>query len=129
MSIEYIIKGVKVNISEEEYVLIRSAEDAERRMQIQRKYNRARDELKAPKGMFAVCVWDPSNPEKSIPYIVDTETTSREAIYASEDYACWYASMRNKKWFKWLQEKQKRGESVSGETEYFVIDDRGLRTY
>jgi hypothetical protein len=127
MSIEYIIKGVKVNISEEEYARIMTAEDTERRMQIQRKYDRARDELKAPEGMFAVCVWDPSNPEKSIPYIVDTETTSRKAIYASKKYACWYACMRNKKWFEWLQEQQRKGESVRGETDYVVIDDRGLR--
>jgi len=129
MSIEYIIKGVKVNIPEEDYARIMNAKDAERRMQIQKKYDRARDKLKAPKGKFAVCVWDPSNPEKSIPSIVYTETTNRKAIYASENYACWYARIRNKKWFEWLQEQQQKGESVSGETDYFVMDDRGLRVY
>ena len=90
---------------------------------------KARDigSIKAPQGMFAVIAWDPSNPEKSTPTIIETQTTGRDAVYKSERYASWYASVRNDQWYKEMKRKQKLGQQVIGELEYFVIDDQGTR--
>ena len=83
--------------------------------------------MKAPEGQFAVCVWDPSNPRKSTPSIVETETTSRDAIYSSEKYACWYAKQRNKKAEQEYTAMNPRIRVCLGETEYFVVNDQGNR--
>ena len=76
------------------------------------------DKLKAPEGKFAVCVWDPSNPEKSTPYIVDIEP-DKEAIFDSEDAAIEYAEERNRK----------APKLKFAETDYFVMNDKGFRVY
>ena len=98
-------------------------------MPLENRMKEAYANLKAPEGMFAVCVWDSSNPEKSIPTIINARTTGRDSIYASEKYAGWYAKMRNDKWFQEMTEKKQRGEQIIGEQEYFVINDQGLRIY
>lgn len=66
-------------------------------------------DLKAPDGKFVVCVWNPSNPRKSTPTIVGRP-------YSVEGFAIGYAKKMNKK----LQ-------PAIGETEYFVVDDKGYR--
>lgn len=86
------------------------------------------EKIKVSEGKFAVCYWDPSNPEKSRPGIEKTKTTNRYAIYKSEKYARWYASMRNESYFKEVQERRKAGKPVIGEVEYFVMDYEGNRT-
>ena len=126
MTIDYKIKGVNVKISEQDYERIRYAEDLERRMETARKYDKLRD-IRAPQGRFAVCVWDPSNPEKSIPYIIRTETTRRDAVYSSEKYACWYACMRNKRWKNRFLAATPEKKAFMGESDYFVLDDKGWR--
>jgi hypothetical protein len=128
MSIDYIIKGVRVKIPEQDYEKIRYAEDLKRSMETARKYDKLRD-IRAPQGRFAVCVWDPSNPEKSIPYIIRTETTRRDAVYSSEKYACWYAEQKNKRWKKEFQTAKQEKRTLIGESDYFVVDDKGCRLY
>ena len=96
-------------------------------MSLQERIKEAYKNLKAPEGQFIVCEWDPSNPEKSIPCITRTETTKRKAVYKSEIYASWYAGMRNKKWFESTQERRRKGKTVIGEADYFVVDDQGIR--
>jgi len=127
MSIECKINGVDVQLSEQDYQRIQYAEEKERLLQIERRKDRARAAVKAPEGKFAVYVWDPSNPEKSIPFLARTLTSERDAIYDSERYAGSYAKLRNEKWFDEIQEMKKEGKSVSGETDYFVVDDTGCR--
>ncbi len=83
--------------------------------------------LKAPEGKYAVCDWDPSNPEKSIPKVAETLTTGKDAIFPSLKYASWYATMRNEKWFRDMKQKEESGKMVIGELEYFVMDDKGTR--
>jgi len=89
------------------------------------------DKLRAPEEMFAVCVWDPSNPEKSIPRIAKTTVRRgrKETLYKSERYAIWYAKMRNDRWYRYLRRVKAEGKSVIGENEYFVIDDKGVRIF
>ena len=84
------------------------------------------ERLKAPEGKFAVCVWDPSNPSKSIPYIVSTKG-GKEAIYDSEKYASWYAGLRNNMWKERLSKMNERQQLWTKLYDYFVIDDKGLR--
>lgn len=97
-------------------------------MSLEVRMKEAYQSLKAPEGEFAVCVWDPSNPEKSKPVLVRTKE-GRFAIYTSRNYAAWYARIRNEQWFKEITEKKQRGVQVIGEADYFVIDYEGNRIY
>ena len=100
-----------------------------KKMSLEKRIKRAYENLKAPKGMFAVGVWDPSNPEKSIPYIVETETTKRDAVYSSEKYAKWYAKLRDKKWKKEYQEANEEKKAYMCEEDYFVVNEKGVKIY
>lgn len=73
-------------------------------------------EDRIPKGGFAVCAWNPENPEKSVPVVAQTLTTEQDAIYASEKYAVWYAKLRN-------------AMQPNSMIEYFVVDGNGMRVY
>jgi hypothetical protein len=68
--------------------------------------------METPKGMFTVWVWDPSNPEKSIPKQVG------KPYYTLEGRAIEYARRMNEK-----------PQPDIGESDYFVMNDKGLRVY
>lgn len=67
--------------------------------------------IKAQEGKFAVYVWDPSNPEKSIPILVGRP-------YPLKGFAVGNAKRMNIK-----------EQPVIGEAEYFVVNDQGIRVY
>jgi hypothetical protein len=64
-----------------------------------------------PEGMFAVCVWDPSNPEKSVPTIVGEPYKAKSSAIS------------------YVMRKNKEPQPKIGETEYFVMDDQGSRVF
>lgn len=80
-------------------------------MPLEQRTEQAYKNLKAPEGKFAVYVWDPSNPEKSIPRRVGKP-------YGVEGFAVGYAKRMN--------EKQ---QQAIGEADYFVMNDQGTRVY
>ena len=80
-------------------------------MTLETRMKKAYENLKAPEGKFVVCVWDPANPEKSIPVQISNP-------YTVEGSAIGYAKRMNTK-----------GQPDIGEREYFVVDDRGTRVY
>ena len=80
-------------------------------MSLEQRMKEAYKNLKAPEGKFEVYVWDPSNPEKSIPRQVSKP-------YSVEGFAVGYAKRMNAK-----------QQAVIGEADYFVMNDRGIRIY
>ena len=85
--------------------------------------NRMKDackNMKAPDGMFVIYVWNPSNPEKSIPMEVGEP-------YKIEGFAIGNARRMNKKWEMNYREANPEQRARMTETDYFVIDDQGMR--
>jgi len=91
------------------------------------------EKLKASKGKFAVCVWDPY-PRR------DMKDPKVVRPYTREGYAIRYAKKMNGEWLKKNKEKKGlTGEEVVAylmdgrdseiEREYFVINDEGLRVF
>ena len=89
-------------------------------MSLEERMKEAYKNLKSQEGKFAVVVWDPSNPEKSIPTIV-------AGPYTVEGFAIGYARRMNKKWYDETKEKRAKGLPVVGEADYFVVDGYGDR--
>ena len=90
------------------------------------------EKLKASKGKFAVCVWDPY-PRR------DMKDPKVVRPYTREGYAIRYAKKMNDGWFKKQNEpeEKKRRQDLAYllnrereiEREYFVINDEGLRVF
>ena len=97
----------------------RIAEDKERWLQIEKRKDKARAAVKAPESMFAIYVWDPSNPEKSIPSRVgepyeDLGKANEELVRLARETEEEYANMNP------------RTRICIGEIAYFVVDDKGI---
>lgn len=78
------------------------------------------ERLTAPEGKYLVCVWDPSNPEKSIPVPVAKP-------YSVFGFARGYASKMNALYEEKARQAEKAGNSLIGEKDYFVMNDHGQR--
>ena len=119
MSIEYRINGVDVRISREDYERIQYAERMKSMRDIERRKDRARAAVKAPEGMFAVYVWDPSNPEKSIPVQVgepyaDERKAGKELVRLTEEAE------------KDYRERNPETGAGASDIAYFVVNDQGI---
>ena len=80
-----------------------------------------RGELKAPEGLFLVCVWNPSNPRKSVP--------AEQLRTAYKGLAMGYARRMNEKWKREYDAATPEQQARIGEADYFVVDDNGVRIY
>jgi hypothetical protein len=88
-------------------------------MTLEERMKKAYANLKAPKGKYVVCVWNPSNPNKSIP-----EIDGRP--YLLFEKAVEYVKIMNDK----EQSRNIRERAVVGpDLDYFVVDDKGCRVY
>lgn len=111
MTIDYVVNGVSVKLSEEDYRRIKEAEDQAQTRKILQQYGDERKALRAPLDQYIVCEWDPSNPEKSIPCQV-------AGPYKIKGFAFAYARRMNEK-----------PQPKFGEADYFVMDNKGNRVY
>lgn len=86
-------------------------------MALEKKIKKAYESLKAPEGKFVVCVWNPSNTNKSVPEVDGWP-------YLLFEKAVEYAKTMNEK----EQSRDIRERAVVGpDLEYFVVDDKGYR--
>lgn len=88
-------------------------------MSLEERMKKIYKDLKAPKGRFVVCVWNPSNPEKSVPKI-------RGRPYLLFEKAVEYVRIMN--------DKEQQGDifetaGFGSDLDYFVVDDKGCRLY
>ena len=74
--------------------------------------------MKAPQGRFAVFVWDPAQPADGCSMVRD---------YKSESAARRCAEKKNREYEQWVQRQRAAGFPTFGETEYLVINDKGMR--
>ena len=90
-------------------------------MGIEESVEEAGEKIRAPEGLFLVCVWDPSNPRKSVP--AEQLRTSYKGLAIS------YAKRMNERWKKKYDKATPEEQSSMGEADYFVVDDKGVRIF
>ncbi len=112
------INGVRVKLSMEDYLKLQRAEerasvmqqiirDAEETTRIVRRRDEARSLVRAPPEKYIVCIWNPENPEKSIPCQV-------AGPYTIRNFAVAYARKMNSR-------PERRPN------QYLAVDSRGIQ--